>query len=188
MLTFAIPDGAIPCAPFRETRTGEVLSTKSWCRISIPMLPRGKTRSSGKRTRYVTCPALGGTAECLLTRVMQPQEDEQRLLQVVWSLLRAGAKKEALEFCRQSGQNWRAASLSTALSSEPLPLSTGAHPPRLLLFFLLLSRHRRFLLTFSFYRNSRRWHSERLPHVAAGLQGHLERGTAELSGGRGASS
>ncbi|ELR16189.1 nucleoporin, putative [Acanthamoeba castellanii str. Neff] len=50
-------------------------------------------------------------------------EDEQRLLQVVWSLLRAGAKKEALEFCRQSGQNWRAASLSTALSSEPLPLT-----------------------------------------------------------------
>lgn len=70
---------------------------------------------------------------------MQSQEDEQRLLQVVWSLLRAGAKKEALEFCRQSGQNWRAASLSAALSTEPLLLSTGAHPP--CLFLLLLPRH-----------------------------------------------
>ena len=85
---------------------------------------------------------------------MQSQEDEQRLLQVVWSLLRAGAKKEALEFCRQSGQNWRAASLSAALSTEPLLLSTGAS---MFIFIIAASPRRRFLFTFyTFYRNSRR--------------------------------
>jgi hypothetical protein len=45
--------------------------------------------------------------------VLDPQdlEEEQRLLEYVWALVRAGRLHEAIALCRTYGQHWRAASL-----------------------------------------------------------------------------
>lgn len=48
------------------------------------------------------------------SHVLDPQdaEEEQRMLEYVWSLMRAGRMPEAIELCRTYNQAWRAASLS----------------------------------------------------------------------------
>jgi hypothetical protein len=53
-------------------------------------------------------------------------KDNEKLLQVVWSLLRSGRLRDACNICRECGQPWRAASLAGSGVSGPTPVGEVA--------------------------------------------------------------
>jgi len=76
--------------------------------------------------------------------------DEERLLEAVWSLIRAGRVDKAIEHCRACCQHWRAASLQGgahfhigyfSLSSSSSPSSSSSSSPSspwFILFFIYI--------------------------------------------------
>ncbi len=67
---------------------------------------------------WLGCTDHSPTSLCLL------QEDERRMLGVLWLMLRSGKRKGAAEFSRQCGQPWRAPTLNVTLSKLPIIPST----------------------------------------------------------------
>ena len=86
-----------------------------------------KTRcANGSDPEIVTAldpdaPARQGKA---LTR--ENAKDNERILRVVWTLLRCGRIRDACNICRECGQPWRAASLAVSGGVRPTPVGEVA--------------------------------------------------------------